>query len=210
MPLRWIVAALLPAGLAAALLFARLTWTPGLTGFVANIGLAAIPVFLLAALRPDRLWPAVPWLLFFPNAPYLVSDVVHMAPRRPVPLWYDAAMFGVLGAAGLFAAAVCVVWVTRCVRARFGSAAGAVVWIGVAMATGRAIELGRVQRYHSWDLVLRPGEVLSDVAANLTSSAHDVWGITVVYAAAVLVFGVALELLASPEAPARRALRSGC
>jgi uncharacterized membrane protein len=28
-------------------------------------------------------------LLFLPNAPYLVTDIIHLRPHRDAPLWYD-------------------------------------------------------------------------------------------------------------------------
>jgi len=43
------------------------------------------------AVRPQRLTLAIPagavWLPFLPNAPYLISDFVHLKQRSVPPLW---------------------------------------------------------------------------------------------------------------------------
>ncbi len=36
--------------------------------------------------------PALFWLIFFPNAPYLLTDLTSLRPRS-VPFWYDLMMF---------------------------------------------------------------------------------------------------------------------
>src|SRR5260370_1205611 len=32
------------------------------------------------------------WLLFFPNAPYMLTDFIHLGESESVPVWYDALM----------------------------------------------------------------------------------------------------------------------
>ena len=59
-----------------------------------NLFLAWIPYFISMTLNylPKK-WMAVPcltiWLVFLPNAPYLVTDLLHVGYHPPVPIWYD-------------------------------------------------------------------------------------------------------------------------
>src|SRR5258708_9092653 len=66
-----------------------------------NIFLAAIPLFASSMLGAmvKRNSPVLfqlgcfcLWLLFLPNAPYIITDLIHLKPRPPVPLWYDLAL----------------------------------------------------------------------------------------------------------------------
>ncbi len=65
-----------------------------------NLFLAWVPLLCAAAAfararrRIDSLVVALLllWLLFFPNAPYMLTDFIHIGERSSVPLWYDALM----------------------------------------------------------------------------------------------------------------------
>jgi uncharacterized membrane protein len=72
-----------------------------------NLALAWIP--LGAALLAER-WAerrlrlvvaGAIWLIFFPNSPYLVTDLIHLRVDAQVPIWYDALLYVSFGFAGI-------------------------------------------------------------------------------------------------------------
>ena len=174
-----LAAALGCSAVAVALWLLRSRWAAGgLAFFLWNLFLAWIPWLLgLAAARARSrlalglLLPA--WLLFLPNAPYLVTDLIHLAHlarlarHGPVPLWYDAIVFSAFAAAG------CVLGVTSLsmVRERLASEVrevwAEVVVAAAALLAGFGIYLGRFGRWNSWDAWLRPGELLEGAAASV-------------------------------------------
>src|SRR5882762_9574130 len=75
-----------------------------------NLFLAAVPLIASSALARMEKRDASAlaqfgcfslWLLFFPNAPYILTDLMHLAPRPPVPMWYDLALILSCGGTGL-------------------------------------------------------------------------------------------------------------
>ena len=122
-----------------------------------NLMLAWIPL-LLALLIYDRyrrgaslvrLAPAlVLWLLFLPNAPYILTDFIHLAPRQRTPLWLAGLTLSAFGWTGLLLGFVSLYLVHAVARHRFGARA----WYGVfgALALVSAgIYIGRFKRWNS-------------------------------------------------------------
>src|SRR6185503_17284547 len=59
-----------------------------------NLFLAWIPFALSQKLsklnnRWKILFITALWLLFLPNAPYIITDFLHLKQRTPIPYWYD-------------------------------------------------------------------------------------------------------------------------
>jgi uncharacterized membrane protein len=134
-----------------------------------NLFLAWVPFLLALALYDGsrrRRHPALlavlaaGWLLFFPNAPYILTDVIHLAPQQGVPLWFDALTITSAALTGLLLGFVSLGLVQEVVR----RAAGAVwAWIlagGVLVIASVGIYLGRFLRLNSWDVVTRPHELV--------------------------------------------------
>jgi uncharacterized membrane protein len=105
-------------------------------------------------------WPfwllLVTWLAFLPNAPYIVTDFIHIIGRRGMVFWFDLAHLMAFALAGAIAGihSMCLMHVT--LRERFGSTAAQWALLAAATLSGLGIYVGRVLRWNSWDLLLRP------------------------------------------------------
>ena len=141
-----------------------------------NLFLAWVPLALAAAayalLRRgvDGLVAAllVAWLLFFPNAPYLLTDFIHLE-EGPAPLWYDALMLSAFAWTGLLVGFASLYLVQIILRRALGAAAA---WLGVFGALALAsigVYIGRFVRLNSWDVLVHPRDVVDVVRARLVA-----------------------------------------
>lgn len=151
-----------------------------------NLFLALIPLGLSLGLRRiHRLTLAIPllglWLLFFPNAPYVLTDLMHLNEHNAnVPKWLDLLMllsFGLVSLwSGLQSLRLVQGWITR----NFSKMAGWCVTIVTLLLSGFGVYLGRFLRWNSWDMLRRPHALLGDIVACVVDpSGHSqAWGFT--------------------------------
>jgi uncharacterized membrane protein len=142
-----------------------------------NLALAWIPFVAALALDDVRSTPLslqLPllaiWFAFFPNAPYLVTDLIHIDPANTTTIGVlgDAALV-LVAPAGLALGFSSLVLVERAVRERFGGRTALAVAVLSLAAASVGIYLGRVVRLNSWDLLTRPrvvGSVLHQLVRN--------------------------------------------
>lgn len=134
-----------------------------------NLFLAIIPAAAALILTRTRNTAAaillfLIWLGFLPNAPYIVTDFIHLTPNPPVPLWFDVALLISFAGTGLLLAYSSVVDVQGVVAARFNAIAGWFVALGSLILSGFGIYLGRFLRWNSWDPLSNPGRVAGAIA----------------------------------------------
>jgi len=113
------------------------------------------------------------WLLFFPNAPYVLTDFVHLHGNGPSPLWYDALMLSSFAWTALMLGFTSLYLIHAIIGRRAGAAIG---WLVVVCALGLAsfgVYLGRFARFNSWDVVTQPRLVLSVIREEVDSPLHD-------------------------------------
>ncbi len=196
----------LASAFAVSLLFARMLWTQTfLFAFLLwNLFLAWMPVLIAWPERreiatrdrlPRSFWVrAFAWLLFFPNAPYLVTDFAHLGSHR-VPRQVDVAMLASFAWAGLLAGCLSLHWIHGRIRTHHGLWPGRLFVLAACGLAGFGIALGRQLRFNSWDIVTDPLPLLRAIAGLfLQPRLHfESWSVAVLFGALlwVVYLGVA-------------------
>jgi len=171
-----------------------------------NLFLACIPVVAGQAFRAaSRRRSAAPlqlgwfalWLLFLPNAPYIVTDLLHLKWRPPVPLWYDLALLLSCAGTGLLLGYVSLIEVHGAVEERFGRVKGWLMAVGSLFLCGFGIYLGRFLRWNSWEVLTDPAGLFLDVADRLLNPTLHLrtYGVTLIFGTGLLLGYAALRLL---------------
>lgn len=138
-----------------------LAWVPfvfsGLAYIMARRGHRSIITALIVI-------SALIWLLFFPNAPYILTDFLHLGSMGDiVPGWYDVLMLFWFAWTGLMLGVVSLYLMQDIVTRAAGLVTG---WVFVVTAAGLGslgIYLGRFLRWNSWDLLRRPGPLAAEL-----------------------------------------------
>ncbi|NUT56513.1 MAG: DUF1361 domain-containing protein [Thermoleophilia bacterium] len=150
-----------------ALVFARYAYSgePRFGWVVWNLFLAWIPFGLAiliydrhrAGTRPLRLLPlAALWLLFLPNAPYIVTDFKHLVADPLVPLWVDVVVIAAPAWTGMLLGFLSLYLVQAVVRSLAGPRVAWAAAVAVLALASFGIYLGRVLRWNSWDVLTNP------------------------------------------------------
>jgi uncharacterized membrane protein len=146
-----------------------------------NLTLALVPVGIGAVLFRRRHTSPLWWLglaaflAFLPNAPYVLSDVIHLADDVRDTRSDTVVVAGILPQyaafflAGLLAYVVALRELTSWLLVRGWDRLRVVaVELAVHAACAVGVYLGRVPRFNSWDLVTRPDAVATTAAEHLS------------------------------------------
>jgi uncharacterized membrane protein len=154
-----------------AVLCGRMIWTASWHhAYLAwNLTLAWLPLFFaLAACRfcqgeRQRKWcfraAAFAWLIFFPNAPYIFTDLIHLHWWNQTVFWLDLVLILLFAWTGLLLGFVSLYLMQSLVTQTWGKT---VSWFFVMVAVGLSgigIYWGRFLRRNSWDVLLNPIEL---------------------------------------------------
>ena len=149
-----------------------LTWRGQHLYLVWNLFLAWVPLMLalhiekLQRLGEKRDWKlrtsALAWLLFFPNAPYIFTDITHVKRATMGGWWTDLTVILLFAIIGLVLAFLSLHRMQGLVSCRRGWLTGWIFVFGVALLSGFGVYLGRFERWNSWDVLVNPVGLLAD------------------------------------------------
>lgn len=156
-----------------------LAWIPYITAAVIHARIACAtgkPKF-----TPALGFLAFLWLMFYPNAPYIFTDFIHLintpyivvpnrlVTNREVLLWYDLIVTGSFAWIGHFLGLISLYLVHRSLERLTGRTVGWIATLCLIGLSGFGVFLGRFIRLNSWHVFTRPFETLREVVPYLTS-----------------------------------------
>ncbi|MFM2387997.1 MAG: hypothetical protein RL660_2754 [Bacteroidota bacterium] len=193
------------------IIVARMAYEGHLHGayLIWNLLLAAIPFYIswLIAARQNssvamRAAMFVAWLLFLPNAPYIITDLVHLGDIK-VLRWYDVFIIFSFAINGLLYG-VCSIYMLKTFYSKyFLQFELNILQIIVCAASGYGVYIGRCLRWNSWSVITHPLALLKESARHMytTPMAFKAWAFTGAVGMVLLASLFVLENLQSAMQP---------
>jgi uncharacterized membrane protein len=142
-------------------LFAFLVW---------NLFLAFVPYVIsrqmskvLLKSKWKFLLSAFVWLLFIPNAFYIITDLFHLDMNETVPLWYDLALLLTFAWTGILFGILSVRQMEKLFEIHFSKNFDLLFILPVMALNGFGIYIGRYLRFNSWDVLTNPLQLIQDI-----------------------------------------------
>ncbi len=121
------------------------------------------------------------WLLFFPNALYIITDLIHLEDvKTDVPVWFDAILLFTSSIAGLVMAFTSLFKVEVFLQRKIQGTIVNKLIIGCLFVGSFGVYLGRFLRWNSWDIITNPLNLLRQVIDPFIFpfQHYRTWGVT--------------------------------
>lgn len=154
-----------------------------------NIFLAWIPYITSAFFRQyerkhkwKQFFLFFTWLLFFPNALYIITDLVHVQETGDAPAWFDVILLFTSAFIGLIMAFKSLYNAEKYLSKKMRKKTLSVTIPAIIFIGSFGVYLGRFQRWNSWDIIHNPFELAEDILACFVSpQAHfKSWAVTII------------------------------
>lgn len=130
------------------------------------------------------------WILFFPNSPYILTDLFHLRARSEIPVWYDLIVILSYAWTGL----ICGFISLHDIEKRLSDYGSRYIINGVIIffffMSSFGVYLGRFLRWNSWDVLSNPFGLFSDIVLRFIYPMEytRTWGVT-------LLMGIMLNFM---------------
>ena len=161
-------------------------------GLVWNLFLAWIP-FMLAyfahavSWRRATLYFILPfiaflWLIFFPNAPYMLTDLQDLSRRASdAPLWYDVIIVVWSSWTGMLLGVISLYLMQDIIIRTVSRKAGWVFVFVISALSSFGIYIGRFVRLNSWDVLQDPAETAQEILGIIVDPSMRLAAFTLLY-----------------------------
>jgi len=181
---------IIPLTFSLLLLLVRVILTGQLTyAFLAwNLFLAWIPFAISQKLPVANNWWKIlllfsAWLLFLPNAPYIITDFLHLRQRPPIPYWYDILLLFSAALNGLLLGLASLLVVEKFLIQRYGNRMSALLMFCSFFLCSFGVYIGRYLRWNSWDIITNPNDIAADILERVLNpfDHFGTWSVTFLF-----------------------------
>jgi uncharacterized membrane protein len=165
-----------------------------------NLLLAFIPYAISSYVHSNRqrliplIFWSVLWLLFLPNALYIITDLKHLRERPFIPVWYDCLLLFSFSALALLFGLLSLYKMNMVIKKYTSTIMQHILLIMISILTGFGVYLGRVERWNSWDLFTKPISLLTECSSLIKMP--YVWCFSAIYGLAFLfMYYIILSLI---------------
>ncbi len=109
------------------------------------------------------------WLLFLPNAPYILTDFIHLRLSKPIEAPFDTLLVASFAATAWLAGLYSLRDMKRFLLLEYPEKAVRMMIYAMCFLAGLGVYLGRFIRFNSWDFILNPLEVATITLRNFSS-----------------------------------------
>ncbi len=130
------------------------------------------------------------WLLFFPNSPYILTDLFHLRTQRSAPIWFDLVVILSFAWTGLMYGFISLMDLSALLQRHLHTRWVTLITVFFLFLASFGVYLGRYLRWNSWDILSNPFGLFSDILDRFVDPlAHPTtWGVTI-------LFGVLLNMM---------------
>jgi len=130
------------------------------------------------------------WLLFFPNSPYILTDLFHLRARSSAPVWFDLVVILSFAWTGLIYGFVSLMDISKLMKKYLSDKAISLIIVFFLFLSSFGIYLGRYLRWNSWDILSNPFGLFNDIIDRFINpfSHPRTWGMT-------LLMGILLNMI---------------
>jgi uncharacterized membrane protein len=120
------------------------------------------------------------WLLFFPNAPYILTDLFHLKNRAGMPIWFDLILILSFAWTGILFGFFSLMDIENLLQPYFSKRSIILITVSLIFATSFGVYVGRYLRWNSWDVLRAPAGIMRDIGSRFIHPTDHpkTWGVT--------------------------------
>ncbi|MDR1836962.1 MAG: DUF1361 domain-containing protein [Treponema sp.] len=120
------------------------------------------------------------WLMFFPNAPYIITDLFLLR-FNTKPIWYETLMILSYAWTGMLFGFLSLLDIEEILKRKLPRALVTCISVFLLFVGSFGIYIGRYLRWNTWDLFTKTSEVLTDIGDRFVNPFQywETWGVTI-------------------------------